>query len=203
MTNDPLQRLRHQLVDAANRQAAAGAQPTRRTRRATWLAVGLAAIAVPAGAAAGAATGIIDLGSGSTPDGGSYTVTRSDDDRASSDPTRSDGIGRTCENTTFRDKNGTLSTFIQGCRPRGTELPGTVLSPGFAVTPGGGLLINGTARNDVAKVTISGVDQPIKLTKDPHDDLQRFDALTTQEPHAITAYDADGRLLERTTVGFG
>lgn len=198
MTNDPLQRLRNQLVDAANRQAATAAPRTaRRTHPTTWLAIGLAAIAVPAGAAT---IGIIDLGSGSTPDGGSYSVTRSDDDHASSDPTRTDDTGRTCENIIFRDKNGTAQTFGQNCRPRGAKLPDTIVSAGFDVTPGGSLLIRGTARNDVAKMTVSGVDQTIKLAPDPQDDLQRFDVVTTQEAHTIAVYDYDGRLLDTTTI---
>lgn len=199
-TNDPLQRLRSQLVDAADRRATPSEQPartTRRSRRATWLAIGLAAIAVPAGAAT---TGILDLGSGKTPDGGSYSVTRTQDNLASGDPTRTDGTGRTCENTTFRDKNGTPQTFGQNCRPRGTKLPDKVVSAGFDVTPGGGLLIRGTARNDVAKVTISGVSDPIDLTDSPEDDLQRFNVVTTQDDHVISAYDATGRLLDQTTV---
>lgn len=198
MTDDPMQRLRNQLVDAANSKAAtAAARPARRTHRATWLAIGLAAIAVPAGAAT---TGIIDLGSGSTPDGGSYSVTRSDDDRASSDPTRTDDIGRTCENITFRDKNGAAQTFGQNCRPRGAKVPESIVSAGFDVTPDGSLLIRGTARNDVAKVTVSGVNGPIKLTKDRQDDLQRFDVITTQEAHTIAVYDDADRLLDMTTV---
>ena len=198
-TNDPLQRLRGQLVDAADRRATPSEQPARTTRRSrtTWLAIGLAAIAVPAGAAT---TGILDLGSGKTPDGGSYSVTRTDDERASSDPTRTDGTGRTCETITFRDKNGTPQTFGQNCRPRGTKLPDTVISAGFDVTPGRGLLIRGTARNDVAKVTISGVSDPIDLTDDPGGDSQRFDVVTTQDSHVISAYDANGRLLDQTTV---
>jgi len=202
-TNDPLQRLRSQLVDAAERRAAPGEQPaqaSRRSRRATWLAIGLATIAVPAAAAT---TGILDLGSGSTPDGGSYTVTRTEDNLASGDATRTDGTGRTCENITFRDKNGTPQTFGQNCRPRGTKLPDTVVSAGFDVTPGRGLLIRGTARDDVAKVTISGVSDPIDLTDDPESDSQRFNVVTTQDSHVISAYDASGRLLDQTTVDPG
>lgn len=199
-TNDPLERLRSQLVDAADRRATPSEQPVRtahRSRRTTWLAIGLAAIAVPAGAAT---TGILDLGSGKTPDGGSYSVTRTDDDRASSDPTRTDGTGRTCENITFRDKNGTPQTFGQNCRPRGTKLPDTVVSAGFDVTPGRGLLIRGIARKDVARVTVSGVSDPIDLTDDPESDSQRFNVVTTQDSHVISAYDASGRLLDQTTI---
>lgn len=202
-TNHPLQRLRSQLVDAAERRAAPGEQParaSRRIRRATWLAIGLATIAVPAAAAT---TGILDLGSGSTPDGGSYTVTRTEDNFASGDPTRTDGTGRTCENTTFRDQNGTPQTFGQDCRPRGAKLPDTVVSAGFSVTPGRGLLIRGTARDDVAKVTISGVSDPIDLTDDSEGGSQRFDVVTTQDSHVISAYDARGRLLDQTTIAPG
>lgn len=199
--NDPLQRLRSQLVDAAERRATPSEQPaqasSRRRRRATWLAIGLAVIAVPAAAAT---TGILDLGSGSTPDGGSYTVTRTQDDLASGDPSHTDATGRTCESVTFRDKNGTPQAFGQNCRPRGSKLPDTVVSAGFDVTPGSGLLIRGTARDDVAKVTISGVSNPIALTDDPEGNVQRFNVVTTQDSHVISAYDATGRLLDQTSI---
>lgn len=62
MTDDPLARLRDELVCAADRRnAAAPAPPRRRLRRRGWIALGAVLVAAPAGATA---AGIIEFGKG-------------------------------------------------------------------------------------------------------------------------------------------
>lgn len=195
MNHDPLQRLRCHLVEAARRQAHDNPIPARHSKRAVWVGLAFAVIAVPAGAAT---TGVINLGSGSTPAGTSYTITRSEDDRASGDPTQTDGIGRTCEDVTYRDRDGNLQGASKVCRPRNATPPVQTLGVGYERTPDGYLLLKGGVSQEVAKVTVSGFEGDIDLI--PDGNLQRFRVLTTTGSHEIAAYDSNGKLLDKTSI---
>lgn len=201
MTRDPLAQLREQLVSAADRQAArsadASATSGRRRRVTAWLAGAFVLVGIPAGAVA---TGIVDVDSGTTPAGGAYTVSTSQDARASGDPQQTDGIGRTCENITFRDASGNAKLFGKTCSPRGAVPSDAVLLAGYEQTPDGYLLVRGTVSDAVARVTVSGTREPLTLRANSEETRQRFSTVTALDEHTVTAYAKDGRILAQTTV---
>lgn len=206
MTDDPLTRLRRELVDAAERigtdETPAGAggpairHHGRRRRRATWLTIGVVAIGGPAVAAA---AGVLDFStSGTTPSGSTYTVSRLSDDRASTDPSETDGVGRDCDVVAARDREGNAAGGGIGCRPRGT-VDKNPISASFDQLGRRELLIHGTVTAEAARVTIAGLTQDVPLEKTP-DGRQSFTATTTIDDHTLVAYDADGNQLGATTV---
>ena len=202
MSDDPITDLRAQLLSAAQRQqaprTAPGPSPARRRWRRRPLLVAAAALLVAA--PAGAAISGVDLGTGSTPDGGTFRVTKTSDDRSSGDPTTTDRRGRTCQQTEFR-KAGKLVARATGCAPAGTDTT-QPLAASVIVAPGDARLVTATVSDDVARVSITGVNDPIELRAIQGESRRFLQAITTVSPVTVIAYDRDGHELQRAALGF-
>jgi len=202
MTDDMLTRLRHELVEAAQRQmkpSDSTVSPHRasRWRRPTvWVTVAAVLIGVPAVAAAAGMISFADTGQ--TPNG-TYTIGQIADDRASTDPDSKDGIGRSCDTIEFRDNSGRLLGNGGSCRPRDTADTST-LSAGFSVTPGQMLLIHGSASTDVARIIIEDMHATAKLGPVREDARKPFSALVPIAKHTVIAYDGSGDELDRQLI---
>lgn len=203
MTDDPIAQLRRQLVDAGDRRAdarraAAPPRSPRPRRRGTWLAVGAVLIATPAAAVA---TGITEFGTaGNTAGGSTYEVQRVTDAQASTDPSRRDGVGRTCEVSEVRDRAGKLVSRNTACRPADAPPSRSIIGAGFSLLPDDKLLVRGSVNLDVDRVTISGHGPVDELKPDSKTDRRVFFAVLPLKRHEIVAIDNDGRELGRTSI---
>lgn len=203
MSDDPITDLRAQLLSAAQRQQAPHTTPSPSPVRPRWrrrpflVAITVLLVAAPAAAAI---SGVLDLGSGTTPDGGTFRVTTTSDDRSSGDPTTTDGRGRTCQQTEFR-KAGELVARVTGCAPAGTETT-QPLAASVIVAPGDSRLVTATVSDDVARVGIAGVNDPIELRSIQGEPRRFLQAITTVSPVTVIAYDRDGHELQRVALGF-
>lgn len=203
MSHDPISDLRAQLLSAAQRQQDADTDRIPDRARAGWrrrpLLIAIAALIVAAPATA-AVSGVLELGSGSTPDGATFRVTKTSDDRAAGDPTTTDGRGRTCQQTEFR-KAGKLVAHVTGCAPAGTETT-QPLAASVMVAPGDSRLVTATVSDDVARVSVTGVRDPIELRPITGEPRRFLQVITTVSPVTVIAYDTDGHELQRTALGF-
>jgi hypothetical protein len=194
MSNDPVQHLRNELV-AAHRRASAQAEHAtnrrrRRPRRQAALAVAGLALA---GTSAAAVAGVTPFGSGATPDGSTYTTDRfvaTTPQAGLADPP----AGAACQRTSFRDRSGAITTTSTACKTAGSAptRPREALEVGFTVAPGDSLLIQGTVADEVVRVTVSGVSEPIGLVQDDNG-RRAFSTLTTEHHPVVHAFDRRGR----------
>lgn len=202
MTDDPLSRLRCQLVDAAAQQAAgASSRRERRWKRpALWSSLVIALIGVPTAATA---TGVLDLtSSGKTSDGATYTFGYFEDDQASTDPSVKDGVGRACDTLGVTGADGKpAGGGGMGCRPRNAVLSGGI-SAGHSLLPASQeLVLTGTTTVQATKVEVLGVDRTIDLLAPSADKRRRFAVLVPIGMYTVVAYDGEGRELGRVRAG--
>lgn len=201
MSDDPVQLLRRDLVEAARRRSSVASPAS--SRRRSWrrprrpVALALVGLAV-AGSSAAAVTGV-PFGSGTTPDGSTYTTEKF----VAEAPASAGGpsAGSACKRTDFRDKTGKVTSTSTACRTAGST-PTAVRKPlevGFTVAPGASLLIEGTVGADVARVTVEGVSQPIDLVED-EDGRRAFSTLTTASKPLVRAFDGNGREIASYAV---
>jgi hypothetical protein len=201
MTNDPVQTLRNQLVGAAKRRSDTPEHSGASRRR--WgprrsLLLALSGLTV-AGSSAAAVTGVSPFGSGTTPDGSTYTSTQFAVP-ADADPSQPPA-GSACRRTDFRDATGALTTTKTACRTAGSAPVGSrqPLEVGFTVAPGRSLLIEGTVAPDVARVTVTGVPGAIQLVKDD-DERLAFSVVTTESKPIVNAFDRTGHRVATYSV---
>ena len=195
MTDDPIKDLRDELTRAARRRTEHQPAPRRRiSGRALALVCVVLATAVPA---LGAATGVISLGSGRTPDGSTFTISRRTHPPSGGKPLKADASGEVCQDVGVR-KEGRDVVHVSACAPAGTHRLDPLIA-GFIVAPPKSRIVTGTVGPTVAKVTISGVSEPVVLRLIEGVDRRFFVAVAGIEKLSITAYDAKGNKLKTTT----
>lgn len=202
MTDDPLSRLRCQLVDAAAQQAASTSNPRawRWRRPALWASLVIALIGVPAAATA---TGVLDLtSSGKTSDGATYTAGYFEDDQASTDPSVKDGIGRGCDTLRVTGTDGKpAGGGNMACRPRNAVLSGAIYAGHSLIEASQELVLSGSTMAQATKVEVLGVDTPVDLLAPSADERRRFAILVPIGMYTVVAYDSEGRELGRVRAG--
>lgn len=196
MNNDPVALLRQELVGAAERRL--GTVMPRLTRSRRWrprrpMLVAVVGLAL-AGSSAAAMTIVAPFGSGTTPDGSTYTSQRFV--APSKAGVAGPPAGADCRRTEFRDRAGSLTTTRTACRDAGSQATSTrePLEVGFTVAPGSALLIEGTVAADIARVTVTGVSGPVQLVRDD-DGRLAFSTLTAVHKPVVHAFGSDGREL--------
>lgn len=182
MADEPLDRLREELVRAARRKAQTTPAQRRLRRGTLWGALAVALVGVPAGATA---AGVIDLGGGTTPGGVSYEISRSS------------GTA-TCESVEFRTSDGDLLLKGADCRPADSVVT-SALEVGYDLTPDGHLLLHGSASDAVASVSIEGVGA-VELGSPSDDGRRAFAQVVDDRPHELVARSAGGAELARLPV---
>lgn len=192
MTHDPLADLRRELVRAARRQAPAPSRrPRRRNRRLALVVV--VALLLPG---LGLATGVIDLGSGTTPDGTTYRITTFSD-ALDATGTFEDGRGRICQKVTFT-REGRRTGGSVSCSPIATAPSREPIAASRLIVSGNTALVFGSVSDRVAALQIEGAAVQPELRAQPGSARRTFAvALPNQQPVVLVARSSDGNALQR------
>jgi hypothetical protein len=195
VSQDPIDRLRDELVAAAKRKQIADARRLRRRRH--GLIGGLGAMLVLVGAPIAASlTGVVELGSGTTRSGKTYTVEQLGGGVRVEGGSPFEGRrGEICQRIRVRDAAGELIVRTSACHAA-TSDEVVLGSAVFMAQLGEGVLVSGSVPSEVATVEVSGA-RPPELLSVAGTDRRAFIALSSDAAPVVTALNDDTDVVGR------